>query len=62
MNEIKAVHELISKKYKIVLHFFVILFSDHHLKEKAILSIITRRGWLKILKKGEKTYSPSKEV
>ena len=36
-------------------------FSDHHMKEDKILSQVTDKGLFKLLRKGKKTYSFSKE-
>jgi ubiquinone/menaquinone biosynthesis C-methylase UbiE len=35
----------------------VLSFSDHHMKEDEIMSEVTRNGLLRLLRKGEKTYS-----
>jgi len=39
----------------------ILSFSDHHLKEEAILSRVTNKGLFKLLKKGDNTYTFSKK-
>jgi ubiquinone/menaquinone biosynthesis C-methylase UbiE len=39
----------------------ILSFSDHHMKEQEIISKISSGGLFRLLKKGEKTYSFSKE-
>lgn len=39
----------------------ILSFSDHHMKENEIVSTMTRRGLFRLLKKGKRTYTFSKE-
>jgi len=39
----------------------ILSFSDHHMKEDEIISRVTHRGLFKLSRKGERTYSFSKE-
>ncbi|MBA7653499.1 2-methoxy-6-polyprenyl-1,4-benzoquinol methylase [subsurface metagenome] len=39
----------------------ILSFSDHHIKENEIVSKVTNRGLFRLSKKGERTYSFSKE-
>jgi len=39
----------------------ILSFSDHHMKENEIVSKVTNRGLFRLSKKGERTYSFSKE-
>ena len=39
----------------------ILSFGDHHMKEKEIVSKVTKNGWFRLLRKGERTYSFLKE-
>ncbi len=39
----------------------ILSFSDHHMKEEKIVSKVTKSGSFRLLRKGERTYSFSKE-
>ena len=39
----------------------ILSFSDHHMKEEEIVSKVTKNGFFRLLRKGERTYSFSKE-
>jgi ubiquinone/menaquinone biosynthesis C-methylase UbiE len=38
----------------------ILSFSDHHMKEEKIVSKVTKNGWFRLLRKGDRTYSFAK--
>lgn len=59
-HEIDNPTELLAELYRVLKPNGILSFSDHHMREKEILSQLTSGGLFQLSKKGERTYSFSK--
>lgn len=59
-HEIDNPTELLAELYRVLKPNGILSFSDHHMREKEILSRLTSGGLFQLSKKGERTYSFSK--
>lgn len=60
-HDLGAPDKVLEELHRVLKPDGILSFSDHHLKENEIVSGVTGGGLFKLSKKGEKTYSFSKE-
>ena len=54
--------EVLKELHRVLKPDGILSFSDHHMKEKEIISRVTKRELFKLIGKGKRTYSFSKEL
>lgn len=61
LHSLNEPDEVLGELYRVLKPDGLLSFSDHHLKQKTILSRVTDKGLFKLLRKGERTYTFSKK-
>lgn len=56
LHELNKPNEVLEEIHQVLKSNGILSVSDHHMKEKEIISKVTNKGLFKLLKKGERTY------
>jgi len=59
-HALSAPGEVLAELHRVLRAEGILSFSDHHIKEDEIVSVVTDSGLFKLLRKGEKTYNFTK--
>lgn len=54
--------EVLKELHRVLKHYGILSFSDHHMKEREIIFRVTKTELFKLIGKGKRTYSFSKEM
>ena len=54
--------EILEELHRVLKPDGILSFSDHHMERKEIISRVTKKGLFKLIGKGKRTYSFSKEI
>lgn len=61
-HDLSEPDEVLEELHRVLKSDGILSFSDHHMEKKEIISRVTKKGLFKLIGKGKRTYSFSKEI